>query len=403
MQIKEFTFTAVLLGVVIGVVMTAANVYLGLYAGMTVSASIPAAVIAMGVYKGVLRRNSVHQSNIVQTMASAGESLAAGVIFTLPALVIVGAWQGFQFWPTTLIAIAGGLLGVVFMIPLRKALIQNEKELVYPEGVACAAVLEAGSSEESKAGFITILKGLAIGGIFKFFVGGKKIILGSVEAATKAGGSTWFTGLDISPALLSVGYIVKLEVAILVFIGGTIGFSVAIPMLGTPEGMENLSSLDLAWTLWSKQVRYLGVGAMITGGLWSIVSVRKGIFAGIRGLKDAYDNKSGTIERTQQDMHLWAMLVILLVCFVIMLGLYNSLIGSFGISFLGVFQPFQGKYASTFCYGNTISIHIQWPGSFGRIVMSSQGPLSSKSGKDTKGLWTFRNSTGKCQVNLTKK
>lgn len=337
MQVKEFTVTAILLGVVIGVVMTAANVYLGLYAGMTVSASIPAAVIAMGVFKGILRKNSVHQSNIVQTMASAGESLAAGVIFTLPALVIVGAWQDFQFWPTTFIAIAGGLLGVVFMIPLRKALIQNEKSLIYPEGVACAAVLQAGSSEDSKAGFITILKGLFVGALLKFFIGGKKIILGSVEVATKVKGSTWFAGLDISPALLSVGYIVKLEVAILVFIGGVIGFSIAIPMLGTPIGMEQLSSLDLAWTLWSKQVRYLGVGAMITGGLWSIVSVRRGIFAGVQGLKEAYDNKSGSIERAQQDMHLWAMLLILIVCFVIMLGLYNSLIGSFGLSVFTTF------------------------------------------------------------------
>ena len=120
---KEFTITAVILGIIIGVIMTAANVYLGLYAGMTVSASIPAAVIAMGVFKGILRRDSVHESNIVQTMASAGESLAAGIIFTLPALVIVGAWNDFQFWPTTLIAISGGLLGIVFMIPLRRALI----------------------------------------------------------------------------------------------------------------------------------------------------------------------------------------------------------------------------------------------------------------------------------------
>jgi putative OPT family oligopeptide transporter len=337
MQVKEFTITAIFLGIIIGVVMTAANVYLGLYAGMTVSASIPAAVIAMGVFKGILRKNSVHQSNIVQTMASAGESLAAGVIFTLPALVIVGAWQDFQFWPTTLIAIAGGLLGVVFMIPLRKALIQNEKSLIYPEGVACAAVLEAGSSEDSKDGLIIILKGLLVGALFKFFIGGKKIILGSVEVATKVKSSTWFAGLDISPALLSVGYIVKLEVAILVFIGGIIGFSIAIPMIGTPDGMEQLSAMDLAWTLWSKQVRYLGVGAMITGGMWSIVSVRRGILAGIQGLKDAYDNKSGNIERTQQDMHLWAMLLILIICFVIMLGLYNSLIGSFGLSVFTTF------------------------------------------------------------------
>lgn len=332
MQVKEFTVTAVILGIIIGVIMTAANVYLGLYAGMTVSASIPAAVIATGVFRGILRKNSIHQSNIVQTMASAGESLAAGVIFTLPALVIVGAWQDFQFWPTTLIAIAGGLLGVIFMIPLRKALIQNEKELIYPEGVACATVLEAANSEDSKEGFFTIIKGLVIGAVFKFFIAGKKILLPSIEGATKLKGSTLFMGMDVSPALISVGYIVKLEVAVLVFIGGIIGFTIAIPMLGTPEGLESLNAVDLAWTLWSTKVRYLGVGAMITGGLWSIVSVRKGIVSGIKGLKDAYDNKEGNIERTQQDMHLWAMLITLLICFSIMLGLYNSLIGSFGIS-----------------------------------------------------------------------
>lgn len=331
-KVKEFTFVAVFLGIIIGIVMTAANVYLGLYAGMTVSASIPAAVIAMGVFKGILRRSSVHESNIVQTMASAGESLAAGIIFTLPALVIVGAWKDFEFWPTTLIAISGGLLGVVFMIPLRKALIKNEKELIYPEGVACAAVLEAGSAEDGKQGFITILKGLFLGGAFKFIAAGLGIFAGSVEFARNIAGGTWFTGLDISPALLSVGYIVKLNVAVLVFIGGVIGFNIAIPMLGIPTGMEDKSAVDVAWTLWSTQVRYLGVGAMITGGIWSIISVRKGISQGLSGLRDAYDNKAGNIERTERDMHLWGMITILLVCFAIMLGLYNSMIDNFGIS-----------------------------------------------------------------------
>jgi putative OPT family oligopeptide transporter len=335
---KEFTVTAVLLGIIIGIVMTAANVYLGLYAGMTVSASIPAAVIAMGVYKGILRQNSVHQSNIVQTMASAGESLAAGIIFTLPALVIVGAWKDFEFWPTTLIAISGGLLGIVFMIPLRKALIQDEEELIYPEGVACAAVLQSGADdtdpEESRQGFFTILKGLFIGGAFKFVSGGLGLFAGSVEFAKIAAGRSWFFGLDISPALLSVGYIIKLEVASLVLIGGLIGFNLSIPLLGIPAGMEDKSALDVAWTLWSTQVRYLGVGAMITGGIWSIFSVRKGIKAGLVGLKTAYDNNGEVVERTQQDMNLWGMLFILLLCFAIMLGLYYSMIQSLGVSII---------------------------------------------------------------------
>lgn len=331
-KIKEFTLLAVGLGVIIGIVMTAANVYLGLYAGMTVSASIPAAVIAMGVFKGLLKTDSIHQSNIVQTMASAGESLAAGIIFTLPALVIVGAWKDFEFWPTTLIAISGGLLGVVFMIPLRSALIKNEEELVYPEGVACAAVLGAGSAEEGKKGFITILKGLAFAGVFKLFSGALSIFMGSVEWAKKIGSSTAFVGSDISPALLAVGYIVKLEVAALVFIGGMVGFSVAIPMLGTPEGLGDLSALDLAWTLWSTKVRYLGVGAMIVGGVWSIISVRKGISEGLKGLTGRYSSKGATVSRADTDMPLMGIMAIMLVCFAIMLGLYNSLIGSFGLS-----------------------------------------------------------------------
>lgn len=323
---KEFTITAVLLGIVIGIIMTAANVYLGLYAGMTVSASIPAAVIAMGVYKGILRTDSVHQSNIVQTMASAGESLAAGIIFTLPALVLVGSWQKFEFWPTTIIAMSGGLLGIIFMIPLRKALIQNEKDLTYPEGVACAAVLGSGSAEAGLEGFRTILKGLGFGAIFKLIGSGFKLFVGSFEIATKLKSSSLFFGFDVSPALLAVGYIVRLHVASLVFIGGAIGFFLAIPLLGTPTGMEDLSGIDLAWTLWSTQVRYIGVGAMIVGGLWSIVSVRSGIVDGVKGLKGMSAN-AGSVDRTERDMPLWGMMTVMLACFVMMIWLYNSLIG----------------------------------------------------------------------------
>ena len=332
-SIREFTFTSIILGIIIGVIMTAANVYLGLYAGMTVSASIPAAVIAMGVYKGLLRRDALHESNIVQTMASAGESLAAGIIFTLPALVIIGAWKDFAFWPTTLIAMAGGLLGIIFMIPLRKTLIQNEEDLTYPEGVACAAVLNSGSAEAGKKGFITIIKGLGIGALFKFIGSGLKLFVGSFEVAKKVKGSTLFFGFDVSPALLAVGYIVNLHVATLVMIGGAIGFFLVIPMFGTPYGMEDKGALDLAWTLWSTQVRYLGVGAMITGGLWSIVSVRKGIVSGIKGLKGMTTSQTETVSRTEKDMPLWGMMIVMLICFSIMIGLYNSLIGNMGITF----------------------------------------------------------------------
>ena len=143
-QLPEITVRALVLGGILSIVMGAANTYLGLYAGMTVSASIPAAVISMAILRGLLRRGSILENNIVQTMASTGESLAAGVIFTVPALVMVGAWQEFEFWPTTLITMLGGLLGIVFMVPMRRALIVDRPDLIYPEGVACSEVLIVG-------------------------------------------------------------------------------------------------------------------------------------------------------------------------------------------------------------------------------------------------------------------
>ena len=280
----ELTALAIGLGVVVGTVMTAANVYLGLYAGMTVSASIPAAVIAMGLFRALKRSDSILECNIVQTMASAGESLAAGVIFTVPALVLVGAWTEFRFWPTTLIAICGGLLGVVFMIPLRRALIVENEELTYPEGVACAAVLEEGSAKDG-AGLGTILSGLGLGTLIKLAGSGFGLIAESVTWAGRTGSRVFAVGMDISPALLAVGYIVRLEIAALVFLGGAIGWFVAVPLLGIPVDLAMKDAADIAGALWSTKVRYLGVGAMIVGGLWSIVSVRSGIASGMRGLR----------------------------------------------------------------------------------------------------------------------
>jgi len=329
---KEFTLIAILLGTVIGIIMTAANVYLGLYAGMTVSASIPAAVIGMGILRGILKRNSILESNIVQTIASAGESLAAGIIFTVPALVLVGAWQDFKFWPTTLIAMCGGLLGVIFMIPLRKALIVDDKELTYPEGVACAAVLKTGS-EEKQGGSSSIFKGLIIGSVFKFLSSGIDLVSASIEKAFFVKNKTVFFGSDISPALLAVGYIVKLDVAVLVFVGGAIGWFIGIPLFDADLAMIKEGALDTAWHLWSTQIRYLGVGAMLVGGIWSIISVQKGIKKGLSDLSANYKNRADST-KSSGDMSLVGMLVLLGFSFAVMLGLYKVIIGSWGESVL---------------------------------------------------------------------
>lgn len=332
-SIREFTVFSVVIGILVAILMTAANVYLGLYVGLTVSASIPAAVIAAGIFRLVSPKDSLYQSNIVQTIASAGESLAAGIIFTLPALVIVGAWQDFQFIPTTTIAICGGLLGVIFMIPLRRALITKNEELIYPEGVACAKVLQTSvNKEKDNTGLKAIVLGFLAGGIFKFFSGGFKWLVGSFETAAILSKRTFFFGLDLSPAILGVGYIVNVRVASQVMLGGVISF-IGITLLGIDEQFSTVPAIQIAKTLWVQKIRYLGVGAMLVGGFFSIISVRKGITDGMKELKSSYQNrKDKNVPRTEKDMSAIGIFTIFICCFLAMIWLYNTLLNNFELS-----------------------------------------------------------------------
>ncbi|MHC4739444.1 MAG: OPT family oligopeptide transporter, partial [Planctomycetota bacterium] len=214
-SLLEITVKAVVLGVVLSIVLAGANAYLGLFAGMTVSASIPAAVVSMGVLR-FFRRSNILENNIVQTAASAGESLAAGVIFTLPALVIMGFWEEFDFLWVTLIAGFGGVLGVLFTIPLRRALIVEGK-LKFPEGIATAEVLKSGEHKKDSGVKYIAQAGIAAG-MFKFGEAGLRLWPGVIETAHRVGGSIAYFGSNLSPALLSVGYIVGLNIAVLIFL-----------------------------------------------------------------------------------------------------------------------------------------------------------------------------------------
>ena len=291
---KELTLRAVLVGLLLAIVMGAANVYLGLKAGMTVSASIPAAVMAMLILRGVFRNGTILEANQVQTAASAGESLAAGIIFTMPALLLIGAWQHFDLLMTTLIAFTGGLLGVLFMIPMRRVFVVDpNSELKFPEALACASVLKAGDSAGSEAR--GVLLGAMLGGVFKALVSFFGILKGILEQAVQGlGNRIFYFGGDISPALLAVGFIVRLNVAVLIFIGGTIAWLLGIPLLG-PQASAS-SPLDSAWTLWSTQIRYVGVGAMVVGGVASIVKVRFGLLQAVREI-----SRLGTATRDNGD------------------------------------------------------------------------------------------------------
>jgi len=340
-NLPELNLRVIIIGIVLSVVMGAANVYLGLKAGMTVSASIPAAVIGMvllrqlKVFSKESNENSILEANQIQTAASAGESLAAGIIFTMPALILIGVWQEFDMILTTVIAFTGGLLGILFMIPMRKVfIVKNEDNLQYPEGLACASVLEAGQEMGSSNSANLVIKGTLIGGLFKILISFFGVLKGVLEGAVLLGNRIFFFGGDISPALLAVGFIVRLNIAVLIFIGGFLGWLIGIPLLG--NGLEYASDpLHGASTLWSTKIRYVGVGAMVIGGLSSIIKVRKGLLDAIKIL---IDTQKGTnqdkIPDSQRDMsaraiNIFSFLAIILVGFV-----YYHITGNIGITII---------------------------------------------------------------------
>jgi putative OPT family oligopeptide transporter len=300
-SLPEITIKALVLGVVLSVLLAGANAYLGLFAGITVSASIPAAVISMAVLR-LFRQSNILENNIVQTAAASGEGLAAGAIFTLPALIILGTWTTFDYWTTTIIAGIGGALGVLFTIPLRRALI-IEDPLKFPEGIATAEVLKVG--EKGGAGVGTIVMAAAVGALYKLGATGFKLWGEAITAAKYTGGSVAYFAMNLSPALVGVGYIVGLNVAALIFIGGVMNWYVAIPWVaGHMTHPDTVSAVDFATSLWKTQTRYIGVGAMVIGGIWALIKVRKSIVRGIGSGMAAYRNTrdgGAAVERTERD------------------------------------------------------------------------------------------------------
>lgn len=311
-SLAEITIKAVVLGVLLSMVLAAANAYLGLFAGMTVSASIPAAVVSMGILR-FFKKHNILENNIVQTAASAGESLAAGVIFTLPALIILGTWSSFSFKWVAIIAGFGGILGVLFTIPLRRSLIVEAK-LKFPEGIATAEVLETG--QKGGKGVLHIARAAIASGLFKIGAGGVGLWPDKIEAAKGVGPTLAYFGSNLSPALLSVGYIVGLNIAVLIFLGGAANWLVAIPICAAIQGRpEEVSAVEWAGGIWSAKTRYIGVGAMVVGGLWTIIAMRKSLVAGVASGLKAYRKVTGPkeeIDRVEKDMPMkWVLMMII--------------------------------------------------------------------------------------------
>ncbi|MEM9673625.1 MAG: oligopeptide transporter, OPT family [Bacteroidota bacterium] len=300
-KLPELTLKAILLGALLSVILSAANAYFGLFAGLTVSASIPAAVISMAILK-LFRNSNILENNMVQTAASAGESLAAGVIFTIPALIIMGYWEEFNYWETTLIAMTGGVLGILFTIPLRNALIVKEK-LKFPEGVATAEVLKTGEGGGESVKYL--VWGGLIGGLFKISDSALNLWNGLFEKAALLNQKVYlYFGLNLSPALVAVGYIVGLNIAFLVFLGGAISWYVAIPIymatVGVPEGASSVESMGIS--VWSSQIRYLGVGAMVVGGLWALLSLRQSLVTAFKSGIAAFKDSGEKVKKLRTEM-----------------------------------------------------------------------------------------------------
>ncbi len=339
----EITVASVVMGILLAVVFGAANAYLGLRVGMTVSASIPAAVIAMGVIRIIMRKNSILESNIVQTIGSAGESLAAGAIFTLPALFLWAA-EGKMEKPgileITLIALIGGLLGVFFMVPLRNALIVKEHGVLpYPEGTACAEVLLAG--EKGGANASTVFAGMGFAALFKFIIDGLKLVSGEISASVI--GFAGQIGTQIYPAVMSVGYICGARISSYMFAGGVLSWLVLIPLIvlfgadivlypGTAPISEIFADGG-ASAIWSSYIRYIGAGALAAGGIISLIKslplIVKTFTGAVKSMKGA-GTTSG--DRTAQDLNLK---IVIIAIFVLTLAVW--LVPAIPVSLLGAF------------------------------------------------------------------
>ncbi len=349
-ELREFTPLAVILGMLIAIVFGAANAYLGLRVGLTISASIPAAVISMGIVRKILKRDSILENNIVQTIGSAGESLAAGAIFTLPAAFLWESEWGdshyISYLNILLLTLIGGVLGVIFMIPLRRALIVKEDGVLpYPEGKACAEVLKAGEESGQDSG--VVFKGLGLASLYKFLANGLKIfpegVSYDINAKYFAGTAV---GFDALPALMGVGYIVGPTISAIMLAGGVLAWFVLMPLLhafGSPE-LINLAPSDL----WSNYIRYIGAGAVATGGIISLIKslpmIVKSFKDSINDLKSRDNSNNG--DRLDTDISFKVSIILIIVSVILIFLMPSTPVNIIGAIIIVVFGFFFATVSS---------------------------------------------------------
>ena len=341
-QYRELTVRGMILGALITVIFTASNVYLGLKVGLTFASSIPAAVISMAVLK-CFHGSNILENNMVQTQASAAGTLSS-IIFVLPGLLMIGYWQGFPFWQTTLICVAGGILGVIFTIPLRHVLVVNS-DLPYPEGLAAAEILKAGdhnqpqeNDEDSpQSGVKQIVTGGILSGIFSFLAGGLRVISESASYWFKVGGAVFQVPMGFSLALLGAGWLVGITGGIAVLLGMFFSWGIAVPYFTSTTAMpENVSMMDFAIKLWVTKVRYIGAGAIAVAAIWTLITLFKPMLEGMKLSFQAFGSDSQTSktqERVNQDLSPKTMMLIVVATLIILVATFYSFIATAPISF----------------------------------------------------------------------
>lgn len=322
----QLTPRAIALSIVLAMVLAAANTYLGLFAGLTIATAIPAAVVSMAVLR-IFGGGHILENNIVQTGASAGASISAGVIFTLPALVIIGYWDDFKYWWVLAIAGLGGVLGVLFSVPLRRCLIVDQK-LAFPEGKAAAEVLKAG--ENPGRGIKILAASALLGGGAKLLAqSGLRLVPDVAATAGSIGKAFAYIGTNLSPALLGVGYIVGLNISIVIVAGSILSWDIAIPIYSA-YFLESLPAGDgeaVAYFVWSRQIRYLGVGAMLVGGIWTLFSLRGSLLSGVRsGLAATRAGAAVIIDDREKDLPMRAVLIGMIVFTLPLAVLYHAIV-----------------------------------------------------------------------------
>lgn len=376
--VPEMTFKAMVLAVILTIILAAANAFLALKVGLTIAASIPAAVISMGVLH-LFKRSNALESNLVQTSASAGEAMASGLMYSLPALIILKYWLNFHYWETMFIGLVGGILGVLFTVPLRKVLL-TERSLRFPEGTAIGNILRVNAAKG--VGLKDLLAGGAWGGIIALLQTGFKVLGESIQFWTVRGNVAFGLGCGFSPALLGAGYIIGVNAAGTILIGVVLAWIVGVPVLsliyGLPAGITDPS--QIAWVLWKTQIRYIGVGTMMIGGIYAIIGLLKPIYIGIKAsIASAAHLQTGEmIPRIERDMPLKTVFYLLVgisipgYFLLAHFGLTDALpisltSGRFMVFFCLIFIIIAGFFFSAVC------------AYFAGLIGSSSSPISSMS------------------------